>query len=124
MVGNNQRDFAAQFTTLVPIEEILQAVVVLRNENGNARSVGGMGEPPIHLEFAGNRLEALGELRQVKIKIGRIELDTRQKKIRFLISMLIGEKDISVVAKNEFGNRSDHTFAIRTGDQEDGGIMH
>jgi hypothetical protein len=74
-----------------------------------------MGEPPIHLEFAGNRLEALGELRQVKIKIGRIELDTRQKKIRFLISMLIGEKDVSVVAKNEFGNRSDHTFAIGTG---------
>ena len=68
-----------------------------------------------------NRSEKLG---QVKIKICRIELNSRKKEIGFLVSMLIGEQDVAAVAKDEFGDRRDNPFAVGTGDEEDGGVVH
>src|ERR1700692_143411 len=108
----------------MPIEKVLQAVVVLRNEDRKARPVSRMCEPPVHLESASNGPKVLGKLGQVKVEIGGIELDASQKKIGFLVSVLIGEKNVAAVAEDEFRNRSDNTFAIWTGDKKNGGIMH
>jgi hypothetical protein len=79
-----------------------------------------MGKAPVHLEIAGDCSKSLVELSKVKIEIRRIELYARQKKIGFLVSMLIGEQDVAVVAENEIGNRSDDAFTVRTGDEKDG----
>jgi hypothetical protein len=108
----------------VAIEEILQAMVILRNEDGYAWAAAGVGEPPVHLEVAGNGSEALGKLGQVKIKVRRVELDSGQKKIGFLVSVLIGEQDVAVVAKDKIGNRGDDSFAVGAGDEKDGGVGH
>ena len=70
MIGNDQWNLAAQFAALVAVEKILQAMVVLGDEDGDAGAVGGVGEPPVHLEFAGDGSEALGELREIEIEIG------------------------------------------------------
>jgi hypothetical protein len=99
-------------------------MVILRNEDGDARAVGSVGEPPVHLEVAGDGSEALGKLSEVKIEIRGIELDPSQKEVGFLVSMLIGEQDVSVVAKDEVGNRSDDSFAVGAGDEKDGGVEH
>src|ERR1700688_589952 len=34
MIGNDQRDFAAKFATLVAVKKVLQAMVILRDEDG------------------------------------------------------------------------------------------
>src|SRR5437899_13106568 len=99
-------------------------MVILRNEDRDAGAFGGVGEPPVHLELAGDWSKSLGKLGKVKIKICRIELHARQKKIGFLISMLIGEQDVAVVAKDEFSDRCDHPFAVGAGDEADGGAGH
>ena len=124
MIGNDQRDFAAKFATLVAVKKVLQAMVILRDEDGDAGAFGGVSEPPFHLEVAGDGSKAFGKVGKVKIKICRIELNPRQKEIGFLVSMLIGEQDVAVVAEDEFGNRGDDPFAVGAGDQEDGGVMH
>jgi hypothetical protein len=124
MVGNDQRDFAAQFAALVAVEKVLQAVVKLRDEDGDAGAVGGVGESLGHLEVVGDGSKALGKLGKVKIKICRIELDARKKEIGFLVSMLIGEEDVAVVAKDEFGDRGNDAFAVGAGDEKDGGVVH
>src|SRR5271169_208282 len=99
-------------------------MVILRNENGYTWAVGRMGEPPVHLKVAGDGSEALGKLSKGKIKIGGIELDSRQKEIGFLVSMLVGEQDVAVVAKDEVGNRGDDSFAVGAVDEKDGGSLH
>src|SRR5580698_11432772 len=112
VIRNNQRNLAMQFATLVPVKQILQAMVILRNENSDPRAVGGAGESPIHLEVAGDGSKSFGKLGQVKIKIHGIELYSRKKKIGCLVSMLIGEQDVAVVTKNKFGDRSNHSLAV------------
>src|SRR6266849_7234386 len=99
-------------------------MVILRDEDGHARTVGREGKTPVHLEVAGEGRKALGKPGQVKIKVRRIELDARKKEIGFLVSMLIGEKDVAAVAKDEFGNRGDDAFAVGAGDEKDGGLVH
>ncbi len=124
MVGNDQRDFAAKFATLVAVEQILQAMVILRNEDRDAGAVGGVCEPPVHLEVASDGSKSIGKLGKVKIEICRVELYPGQKEIGFLVSMLIGEQDVAIVAKDKFSNRGDHTFAVGARDEEDGGVTH
>jgi hypothetical protein len=38
--------------------------------------------------------------------------------------MLIGEQDVAVVAKDEFGDGGNDSFAVGTGDEKDGGVLH
>jgi hypothetical protein len=38
--------------------------------------------------------------------------------------VFIGKQDVAVVAKDEFGNRSDNAFAVGTGNEKDGGVVH
>ncbi len=70
------------------------------------------------------RRKRCGEFGQIEIELRRIELDSRQEEIRLFVSVLVGEQDVAVVAKDEVGDSRDHTFAVGTGDEEDGGVMH
>jgi hypothetical protein len=38
--------------------------------------------------------------------------------------MLIGVQDVAVVLEDEVGNAGDNSFAIRTADQENGGVFY
>ncbi len=83
-----------------------------------------MGEPPVHLEVAGDGSKALGKLGQVKSEICRVELDPQEEEIRFLVPVLIGTKDVAVVAIDEVGHRGHNPFAVGAGDEKDSGGVH
>ena len=82
-----------------------------------------MGDAPVHLEVAGYGSKVFGELGEVKIKVGRVELHSC-KKDGFLVSMLIVEEDVAVVAEDEIGDGGNDSFAVGAGDEKDGGVGH
>ena len=50
---------------------------------------------------------------------------TRMKKqARFLVSALVRMQDVAIVAVNEVGNGRDFALAIRTRNEQDGGVLH
>jgi len=124
MVRNDQRNFTAQFTALVAIEQVLEAMVVLGDEDSDAGPVGGVGKPPVHLEVAGEESKLFGKAAEVEIEVRRVELNPREEKIGRLVAVLVIEQDVAIVAEDEFGNRSHDTFAVGTGDEKDGGVLH
>jgi hypothetical protein len=124
MIGDDQGNLASEFAALVAVEQVLEAVVVLGDEDREPRAVAGVGETPVHLKFGGDGGETLGKFREVKIEFRGIELDAGEKKIRCFVSVLVGEQDVAVVLKNEIGNGRDHALAVGTGDEEDGGVVH
>lgn len=63
MIGDDQRNLALQLAALMAVEQVLQAVVILGDEDGNARPVGGTGQPPVHLEVVGDGTKMLREPR-------------------------------------------------------------
>src|SRR6202041_783918 len=123
VIGDDQRNLALQFAALMPIEQVLEAVIVFRDKDRNAVTVGRTGETPVHLVVAGHGREALGKLRKVEREAVEIELNAREEQIRFLVSVLVVREDIGIVAENEVGNGSDHALAVGAGDKKDGGIM-
>jgi hypothetical protein len=124
MVGNDQWYIAVEFAALMPVEQVLQAMVILRDKDGDAGAFAGAGEPPLHLKVAGDGSEPLRKLGKIKIKFCRIELNPRQKEIRCLVSMLVIEKNVPAVPEDEIGNRSNHAFAVGAGNEKDGGVVH
>jgi hypothetical protein len=113
--GDDEGDLASQFATLVTVEQVLKAVIVLGNEDGDARTIGSVSDSPAHLKVAGDRSKMFGKLGEIESEICRIEFDSRQKKIRFFVSMLVGEEDVTVVPKNKVGNGGDDPFPVGAG---------
>jgi hypothetical protein len=115
MVGDDEGDLASQFATMVTVEQVLKAVIVLGNEDGDARTIGSVSDSPAHLKVAGDRSKMFGKLGEIESEICRVEFDSRQKKIRFFVSMLVGEEDVTVVPKNKVGNGGDDPFPVGAG---------
>src|SRR3954470_11664612 len=76
MIRNDQRNFAGEFATAVPIEKIGEAVIVFRNQDGHSGPTCGLRQPPCHVKAARDRIEVAGEISQVDVEIRRIELHT------------------------------------------------
>src|ERR1700727_954264 len=83
MVGDDEGDLASQFATLVTVEQVLKAVIVLGHEDGNARTIRSVSDSPAPLKIAGDRSKMFGKLGEIESEICRIECAPRQKKIRF-----------------------------------------
>jgi hypothetical protein len=124
MVGHDQWNLATQFPALVAVKQVLQTMVIFRDENGDARPVGRVGEPPAHLEVAGYGSKFFLKTSQVKIEVCRVKLNSSKKKIRFLIPMLIVEKYVAVMAEDEIGDRCNNSLAVGAGDEKNGGVLH
>src|SRR4029077_13459314 len=102
VIGNNQRNVAGQFATLVAVEQIDQAVIVLRNENDHALPNRRLCQPPLHIEGFSDRREILAEIRQVflrkvDVEVPGIELDPHQKQTRLFVGVLISVQDVSIM---------------------------
>jgi hypothetical protein len=129
MIGDDQRDFAGKLAAVMPVEEIDEAVVVLRDQDDHARAMRRLREPPLHLELFGDWREMFGEfgevfIREVDVEVFGIELDAHQEEPRFFVGVFVGMQDVSAVAVDKVGDGGDFAFGVRAGDEEDGGGFH
>jgi hypothetical protein len=68
----------------VAVEEIDEAVIVLRNQNDHARAMRGLRQMPLHLKLFSDGREMFAEIGQVSIgevdvEVFGIELDAHQE---------------------------------------------
>ena len=118
VVGDHQRNVAVQLARLVPVEQVGEAVVVLRNQNAHARTPLAFGQPPAHLKARGNRGELIGQLVQAHVHPGGIELHPHQEQAGLGVAMLVGVQNVSIVAEDEIGDHRHQTLAVRATDQQ------
>jgi hypothetical protein len=71
----------------------------------------------------GNGAEVAGKVRELDVEISGIEFHAHQEKIGVFVGMLVGVKNISIVAKDEIGNGRHDAFLVGTAQQKDGGIF-
>jgi hypothetical protein len=84
----------------------------------------GALQSPAHLEAIRHRRKASWELGKIQSEPGKIPLDAHQEEIPLGVLMLVGVQDISVVLVEELGNRGDNASTVRTGNEQDGGVLH
>ena len=81
MVGDDEGNVALQLSAMVPVEQVLKAVIELGDEDDHARAVAGVSQPPLHLELFGDGGEPLHKFRKIEVELRRIKLNSRQKQI-------------------------------------------
>ena len=86
--------------------------------------MAGVRQLPVHLELFGDGREVVGEVVQRNIEVSWIELDAHEEEVGFGVAVLVGVQDVAVVAEDEIGDGRDQAFAVGTGQQQDGGVLH
>jgi len=76
MIADNERDFTGQFRNTLPVQQVYQAVVMLRNKDRYSRPVGRERNPPLHGKLLCNGRERCGEVLQRKPEATQIPFDS------------------------------------------------
>ena len=124
MVADDERDVARQLAALVAIEQIDQAMVVLRDEQRDAVRQRGQLQPPAHRESLGQRGELARELRGIEGEVRQVPFDAHEEQLALRVLVLVGVEDVGVVPVQELADGGDDAFAVRAIDQQDGSVLH
>ena len=125
VIADDEREIAGKFSGLMAVEQVGQAVKVMRDEDGNVLRRSGEGEAPIHLELLGQRREGRVEVGFIAVDVVGGELDTHEEEAKFDVLVLIGIEDVGVALLNEkVGDSGDETFTVWAVDEENGGLGH
>ena len=123
VIADDERDFAVQLAAFPTIKQIRQTMVVVRHKNRQPRPDLRELQSPVHLEPPGNRRKFSSESLCIEIEPAQVPFDSGQKQAQVRVLMLVGMKDIGVVAEEEIRHHGDDPFAVRTIDQRDGGLV-
>jgi hypothetical protein len=88
---------AAEFAGLVAMEQVGEAVRVLRDEEGDVLEVVGELDAPVHAELLGDGRE--GGAEGGLVEAGRVggELDAHEEEAELDVLVLVGVEDVDVV---------------------------
>ena len=112
----------AQFPGLVAVQQVRQAVQMLRDEEGHARRMRHQVETPAHVEPGRQRLEFPAKALQVEAL--ELPFHPHEEEFGFGILVLIGVRDVGAVAVQQVGDTGHQTFPVGTIDEQNGSIPH
>ena len=103
-----------EFSSLLSVEDVHQAVKLLRHEDRNPGNVRHHAEAPLHLKGRGRGLEFCPECTQ--IERFQFPFDAHKKQAGIVVLMLIGMGNVGAVSIKEVCDGRDQAFAIWTVD--------
>lgn len=125
VVADDERKVAGQFSGLVAVEQVGEAVEVVGDEDGDVLTRGGKGETPVHLQLPGEWGKGSMEVCFVAIGLVGGELDAHEEEAKLDVLVLVGIEDVGVVLLNEeVGNGGDETFAVGAVDEKNSSLRH
>ena len=116
VVGNNTGDIDAQFAAAPAMQQVVEAVIVLADQQHNALPESGIADLPGHPELFRQSGEARAQF--CRIERQRIGADflAHEKLLRFQIGVVTGFYDPPAMLRDEAAHRRDDADSIRTGD--------
>src|SRR5437016_2258055 len=99
MVADDERNVANQLSALVPIEQIVQAVIVFRHEQPDA-------------------------IVKVKVETSEIPLNAHQEQVAQGVLVLVRVQNVGVVSVQELADCGDNSFAVGTVNKQNAGVGH
>jgi hypothetical protein len=124
MVADDERDVSRQFAALLAIQQVVQAVIVSGDEDGNTLPPGDVGDTPLHLKTLRNRRKSLRKVLQFQIEAFEMPFHTHEKALEFVVGVLVCVQNVAVVAEDEITDGGDEAFLVGAGDQENGVVFH
>ena len=117
MVRDHERDLAGQLAEPVADQQIVQAVLELRDEDRDALRAVRVGDAPAHLVAAALDREQRLELVARDVELGEIELDALAEDPLLLVEVLLRLEDVRAVIRQQLRHRRDQSLAVGTAQQ-------
>src|SRR6267154_95305 len=120
MVADYERNASRQFSRYVPKQQIVQAVAVFRDKNGDALDGIGKVNSPLHLQPFGERCKSRGDFRARDLKSIQFPFHAHQEQSGLGINMIVGVNDVAAVLEEKFRDLGHQTLLVRATDQQYG----
>ena len=118
MVADDEFQIAVKLARLVTLQQVRQAVQVLRDEERNILRHASKLDAPVHMERLCHRREGSPEAGLIKAGGRGGELDPHEKEAKFGILVLVRVQDVHVVALHQkVDDRRDQPLAVGAVDQ-------
>ncbi len=122
MVAHDQGDVAGELAGAVAQEQIVEAVVVARDEDRHALALAGQEQAPLHLEAAGHLRDGPLEARAVGPHLGEVEADALEELAGQGVRMLVGVEDVEAMPVEQLGQGCDDAAPVRAGHEQGPGL--
>src|ERR1700740_933670 len=98
VIADDQGKLTGKFPVTLSIQQIHEAVIVLRNKNRDAWSVIAQADDPIHAKLVRNGAKGAVKVFQVQSESLEVPFDAREVVALFTGLMLLEMQDIAVVS--------------------------
>ena len=123
VVADDEREVAAELACLVAMQQIDEAVMILRDEESDVLLRLGELDAPVHLEVVRDGREGGAEGCFGEAGGFGDELDAHEEEAKFDVLMLVGVEDVDVVTLDQkVDDGDDDSLAVGTIDEEDCGF--
>src|SRR5215211_1902641 len=117
MVGDDEWYLGLELSRVPAPQEVYEAVVVAGDQYSHPLWRVGVGESPVHAVPAGQRSEGAGELVAFQAESLALNLKAHEEGAG-VADVLVGGEDVTVVHRDERGDRRDQALLVGAGDQE------
>jgi hypothetical protein len=107
VIADHQGHLTGQLSHLMAIEKINQAMLIMRNEDGDAGMPLAHHDLPGKSKFVRQRRKGARKRLLVKIEAAQRPLDTHEEHPQYRILVLIGMQNIAAMFKDELGDAQD-----------------
>ncbi|SVJ78820.1 Uncharacterised protein [Klebsiella pneumoniae] len=118
VVGDHAGNLAVQFAAVPAVQQIGQAMGLLAGHQHHALLHLGIGDPPFHGEFAGDRGESLAEAIQVERQRVGTDLVAHEEPAVIVVGMMAGFGDPAIVGGQEVTHLGNDPDPVGTGDHQ------
>ena len=124
MVGHDEGDVHRQVASLVAGEEVVETVIFLGHEKGDALTLAGEVEAHLHFMTPSHGLETGEDLLFLQGEVLQTPLEAHEKGVLIGIDVLLEVDDVSSMGEDESRDIMDQTWAVGTMDKKRGGVGH
>ena len=123
MITDDQRNIAAQLPSPVPQQQIVQAVVVARYQDGDSFHIPFISDAPMHFEARGQLAHRSFERLTVRVKIRQIKANALEKLVGYRIGVLIGVENVRAVTVKNLGQSGNNPAPVLARNQKSCDVM-
>lgn len=121
VVGDDEGDIGVEFAGFVAAEEVVEAMGVLADEEGEAVALVGEVEAPGHVAGLGEGADEDGEVGAADAEAGQVPFGAHEEDAFLAIDVLVEVEDIAAVFGDEGSHRAHDSGLVGAVDQEDSG---
>jgi hypothetical protein len=124
VIGDDDRDVHGQVAGFVAGEQVVEAVVFLRDEQGDALALAGEAEAHLHLMAARHGLQAGLDLLFFEREVFQAPLQAHEEGVLLRVDVLLEVDDVALMREDEAGDVMHEPGAVRAVDEQRGDVGH